>query len=250
MKPIDEKTLTKNDPPEMAWILVQDALKLLWVKNPKLHDIGGVIGSINKHGFQELPKFDVNLENTQGQMGAIKAGNGRIEALAQMEKDGRYELPRGLALTKDGKWAMPILTGTDAKSEMLAQSYAIDSNNLTLMGGGANVFEMAGMYEQDDYLALLQRLAEAGELPISVDGDDLDSLTGTFERPKFEGIIEEFSSHETETTDKDSNWFYIEFYGQDSRFAELVERLADRFKGQSKHELDGNWFYDLVVKHG
>ena len=50
------------------------------------------MSSIKLRGLQEIPKYDKTLS-------AIKAGNGRVEALAQMEKNG-YELPKGVAYEK------------------------------------------------------------------------------------------------------------------------------------------------------
>lgn len=173
---LKDTDLQFNDPPALAWITVQDAVKLLWAENPKLHDLGAVIESINKHGLQELPKFDANLPNAAGEDGAIKAGNGRVEALAVMEKE-QYKLPRGMGRTKEGQWALPVLVGVDAGSRALAESYAIDSNNLTLGGGNFDAFDMARLWKQDEYVKILGRLAlESGEHPVSVDGDSLDLL--------------------------------------------------------------------------
>lgn len=176
---ISEKKLKLNDPPTLAWILVKDAIKLLWAENPKLHDLGAAIESIKNYGFQELPKFDINLENISGKTGAIKAGNGRIEALYKMELDKRYKLPRGLGTTEDGTWAMPILIGTDATSIAMAASYALDSNNITMMGGNATIFDMLEMYNENDYYDLIQKLAENNAFPISLNGDSIDLLLKT-----------------------------------------------------------------------
>jgi hypothetical protein len=170
---INQSNLDFNDPPILVWVKVQDALGLLWSENPKLHDIGSVISSIQKHGLQELPKFDSQI--------GIKAGNGRVECLALMERDGSYELPRGLARNQEtGEWAMPLLMGTDAKSRELAESYAIDSNNLTMAGGNFTPFDVAKMWDNVKYSELLTRLAnDADEHPVTVDGDILDSLLAT-----------------------------------------------------------------------
>lgn len=171
---IDPGNLEIKDGPTIIWILVQKAAGLLWSENPKLHSIGDLVQSIEKHGFQELPRYDINLPNVSGGNGAIKAGNGRIETLAAMERDG-LPLPRGLAQRKgDGAWVMPVLVGTDADSLNAARAYAIDSNNLTMMGGDFTAFDFQRLWNSNLYVKMLQELAVDDNLPISVTGDDLD----------------------------------------------------------------------------
>lgn len=172
---LEAENLTFNDPPHIAWVKVREAVGLLWAGNPKMHDLGAVIQSIERYGFQELPKFDAALPNVGGGQGAIKAGNGRVEALAAMEKDG-YGLPRGLAVEAEGgAWAMPLLVGTDADSLEAAKAYAIDSNNLTMLGGDFDPFDLVKMWEPG-YADLLLGLGQAEKLPVSVDGEFLDTL--------------------------------------------------------------------------
>lgn len=186
---LQDDSLNFNDAPQLIWVKVADAIRLLWKENPKLHDIGGVANSIARHGFQELPKFDVNLENVAGHKGAIKAGNGRIEALAWMEKGDDYTLPRGLAQLKDSDdWVMPLIIGTDAESLDLALAYAIDSNNLTMSGGNYTNLDLLKMWDQDGYLRILNQLGEANLLPVSVDGEDLDFLNFTTKFDPKDGI--------------------------------------------------------------
>lgn len=169
--------LEYNDFPSIITIKVSDAVQLLWQDNPKLHDVGGTIQSIVKHGFQELPKFDSNLINVQKQKGAIKAGNGRIECLFMMEKDGGYDLPRGLAkIDKTGEWVMPLLIGTDATSEALAIAYAIDSNNLTMSGGDFTGYDYMRMWDSEKYIALLEKAGKSNTMPASVSLEDLDTF--------------------------------------------------------------------------
>ena len=128
---------------------------------------------IQKYGFQELPKFDATL-------GAIKAGNGRIEALHQMEQskgDGAYELPLGLAKLKEsGDWVMPIVVGTDAGGSELARACAVDSNNLTLSGGDMTISDQVRLWDPEMYLEVLRKVADKGVYPVSVDPQDIDML--------------------------------------------------------------------------
>lgn len=122
---VAEDSLEFKDPPRLVWIRVRDALDRLWVDNPKRHSIGDLAHSIAKYGVQEIPKFDVNLDSILGS-GAIKAGNGRIEALAMMERDGT-DPPRGVALhTQTNEWYMPLLIGTDALDDGLSKLYEVE----------------------------------------------------------------------------------------------------------------------------
>lgn len=192
---LQESDLEFNDPPRLVWVRVKDAVGLLWVDNPKMHDIGGTILSIQKHGYQEFPKYDINLTNVNGKPGAIKAGNGRIESLFRMEQD-KMELPRGLARDKKtGDWVMAIGIGVDAKSEALAKAYAIDSNNLTMAGGDFTGVDISNMWNPQAYLDILKQLGQMGEdvMPISVDPDTLDNLIGYYNLDTGEVELDEFT---------------------------------------------------------
>ena len=173
-----------NDQPQIAWIKVQDAINLLWEENPKLHDIKLLVESIEKYGFQELPKFDKLLINVAGNYGAIKAGNGRVETIAYMENNGN-ELPRGIAKDKDtGAWVMPILIGVDAETIDIARAYAIDSNNLTMAGGDFKAADLLKMYDSKKLLSVIDN---DNELPVSMSKDDVYNLRNMLDEPAEEG---------------------------------------------------------------
>lgn len=158
-----------KDHPSLAWIRVRDAVKLLWDKNTKLHNVGDIIQSIELYGFQDVPIFDSTLS-------AIKSGNGRVECLDIMERD-HYELPRGLAIEKGtGNWVMPLKIGVDAESESEAIAYAIDANNIVLTGSGFSHIDMSRLHDVDAYLSLLNENAAGGFFPVTVDEQDLDGL--------------------------------------------------------------------------
>lgn len=175
MLPSLSDDLTYNDAPRIVWVRVTDAVERLWVENPKLHNIGDLTTSFQRYGLQSLPKFSAHLEAINGERGAIVFGNGRIETLDLMEKSGS-DLPRGLATTTTGEWALPILVGTEFESDLLAKSYGIDDNNLTITGSSMTALDMARLWDNEKYLSLLKTLGDAHELPVSVDGDDLDML--------------------------------------------------------------------------
>lgn len=176
-------------------------------------------------------------------------GNGRCVVLrmmqAEYEKEGK-EPPRGIA-GSDGDWAVPVLFGVDAASQEVAEAYAVDHNNLTLAGGDFDGFEMARMWDSS-YVDMLPKGKNA---PVTVDGDTMDVLLAMrdiedFMRPDFGELIEGFEEPEKGKTPKDENWFYVEFYGDDERWEEMSELLGPHLKGQSVHELDGDWFYEAM----
>lgn len=183
---ISDNKLKFNDRPELVWIRVKDAAKLLWNENPKLHSIGDLITSIEKYGFISPSKFDDKLTNISGTLGAVVAGNGRIEALSEMEKL-KKALPRGIAITKDGDWAMPVIVGVNCKNAFQAKSLAIDDNNLTLAGGDLTALDMSRIYNSKTYLKILNELSDADEAPVSIDKDTISRLSavlGEQENPK------------------------------------------------------------------
>jgi len=176
---IPEANLEFNDAPRFVWICARDAINLLWKGNAKLHSLEEMKLSIKRHGFQELPKFDVNLENVSGTPGAIKAGNGRVEAVFEMESSGECELPRGMGKEKStGFWVLPILTGTDAESEAAAKAYAIDSNNLTL-AGNFDIWEQARLWDREGYAELLRNLQGSEFLPVTMNQEDIANFLRT-----------------------------------------------------------------------
>ena len=188
---IDESELEMNDPPRLVWVKVQEAIDLIWRDNPKRHDMQQLVQSIERYGFQEPAKFDIKLHR-RGQAvddeptGAIKSGNGRIEAVAWMEAQGK-DLPRGCATNKAGEWVLPLIVGTDARSGAVAQAYAVDANNLTLAGGDFDGFDMARLWGPE-YVDLLSGL---DELPVSVDAEMLSALSSLFIPPNLDDLLDE-----------------------------------------------------------
>ena len=146
--------------------------------NPKLHDIQALVEAFKKYGFQDPPKWDSSLNGGEG---ALVEGNGRQEALQWMKQQGQPP-PVGIAIVDDD-WAIPVLFGNDLESESLAQLYAIDHNNLVLLGGDFTPLDMAGLWDKDGYNDLLNKLGKQDEFSISVDGDSLDFLLGLNDNP-------------------------------------------------------------------
>jgi hypothetical protein len=188
---VEEKLLEVKDAPRLVWVRVQDALGLIVKENPKKHNIGELISSLTRYGYQEVAKLDATI-------GGIKAGNGRIEALAFMERDN-MTVPRGIAVEKDtGAWVVPVTVGVDAVSRSEGLAYLVDSNNLVLSGGDLDGFDMARMWDAH-YVDLLGGL---DELPVTVDAETLEALLAAC---KDSGIPDEPQEHDG-STENDTEW--------------------------------------------
>lgn len=193
---------------EIRYIRVADAA--LWEENSKLHDIGGLITSIEEHGFRDPPAWDNKLN-------AIVEGNGRTTALRLMEKQGRMR-PRGVIEDSDGNWCMPVLFGLDADSQAAATRYGIDHNNLTMLGGDFTIFDVAQMWDTSKYIITLESLAEQGEMPTSVDFDDLDYIkdrtlrkTSEIDEDTEDGEVDDIVGQDDPTDDdSDSDDDYVD----------------------------------------
>ena len=139
--------------------------------------IDALIRSIDQHGFGDPPKFDA-------QLGGLVYGNGRTEALDRMRQDG-HPPPRGIALLEDGDWAMPIVFGVDAKSKAAAVAFAIDHNNLTLLGGNFSFTEMLALWDEEALQDVLTSVPDASDLLASIDSTDIATL---LDGPEFDPV--------------------------------------------------------------
>jgi hypothetical protein len=195
---------------------------ILWDRNPKLHDIGGLVESIKRHGFKDPLKFEPALNDGEG---GIVEGNGRGQALEAMHRQEPDKPPRGIDVIKDtGEWAVPVLFGVDAESEQAAEAYGVDHNNLTYMGGeGVNLWDLARMWDHEAYLGLLSDLAEGEVLPISISGDDLDALLN----PEIDYDELWQGMPEFENKPKAIQSIYVHFEKRDDidAFAELIGQM-------------------------
>ena len=153
---------------------------VLWDANPKKHDIGAIMQSIRKYGFQDPPKFSPVLNDNAG---GIVEGNGRSIALRNMKADGQPS-PRGI-VARDGEWLVPVLFGVDAESQAAAEAYAIDHNSLVMSGGDFDMFEIGKMWNEREYAEVLRSLAEQDTPPVSIDAVDIDSYLAASRLPAF-----------------------------------------------------------------
>lgn len=154
-----------------------------WEANPKRHDLNALIRSIELHGFGDPPKYDATL-------GGLVYGNGRTEALERMHAEGK-PAPRGVAIDEDGTWLVPVIFGVDAPSKDAAAAWAVDHNNLTLMGSNLGVAEMLSMWDEAALVEVLDGLDDPAELLASLDGPDIDAL---LRGPDFEPVPEDDQS--------------------------------------------------------
>ena len=51
---VKREGLEVSDEPRQVWVRVKDAVGLIFEGNPKLHNLGELMESIKKYGFQEV----------------------------------------------------------------------------------------------------------------------------------------------------------------------------------------------------
>ena len=144
----------------------------LFTQNAKLHNLDQIIQSIARYGFKSACKWEGTLNDGRG---GIVAGNGRVEALREMERRGD-DLPIGIAQDETGEWCVPVLFGVEAESEAIARAYALDDNNLTLLGGEFGVVDLMKLYDPELLMSELEELARSGEIPVSIGEANLEEL--------------------------------------------------------------------------
>ncbi|MCH9650807.1 MAG: hypothetical protein K0U98_21450 [Deltaproteobacteria bacterium] len=166
---------------ELRYIPLPQARR--WDANPKRHDLDRLVRSIETHGFGDPPKYDATL-------GALVYGNGRTEALERM-RQAEKEPPRGILALEDGQWAVPVIFGVDAESMAAAVAFAIDHNNLTLLGGDLGFTELLQIWDEPGLQSVLTEVPDAGELLASLDSQDVESL---LQGPDFEPVAAEEQS--------------------------------------------------------
>ncbi len=97
-----------------------------WPRNPKLHDLDGIKGSIRRFGFTVPVVID---EGTR----RLIAGHGRQDALSSMKEAG--EVPPKNIIRKDSDWLVPVVRGNEFESEAEAERYLIADNRFVELGG-------------------------------------------------------------------------------------------------------------------
>lgn len=117
--------MTATEDPRIEWVpldQIKDA-----DRNPKDHDLDGVIASLRRFGYVE----PMVMNESSGQ---LVAGHGRTEALRLMHRVGEPP-PDRVHLMEKGKWSIPVLRGVSFKSDQEAEAYLVGSNRLVERGG-------------------------------------------------------------------------------------------------------------------
>lgn len=191
-----------------------------WVQNPKEHDIGGIVDSIQRYGFRDPPEYD-------GTLGSFVQGNGRVQALVAMRARGG-DIPRYIGQTEDD-WAVPVIFGADAESESAARAYAIDANNLVLSGGDLGFGEIMAIYDKEQMAAIA---ALATEPMVTFDAEALSIIAGNESDDKHNDL---------------TSWaFVVEFSGDIALRDELVDLMGTYFMPRSKRKLMPEFFAAMV----
>jgi hypothetical protein len=204
-----------------------------WHRNPKGHDVPEIMRSMKRWGFTAPIMKD-------GTTDRLVAGHGRLEALIRLRDEGEQR-PLRIKENGDGQWLVPVLTGIGFDSESEAEAYLIADNRLTTIGGWSDA-ELSEMLNDLDTkgVDLLSGLGfnESALREVIAAGVDF----GDFIKPD---VVEPdgVSSKAPKDAAKDGNWFYVEFYGDDERYAKMVSALGDACKGK---QLDPESFARMV----
>lgn len=191
---IPNKTLLR-----LEYVPLAQVLAWTWGANPKQHELEELIDAFLRYGFQDPPKYDPNLNDGHG---GLAHGNGRIAALSLMQQR-QMEPPRGIPTDKErGDWLAPVIFGNDLPSQEVASAYAIDHNNLTMAGGDFADWEIARMYDRQQYTAMLRELDHADQLPETVESADIfQSIAKDTGKQGWLDDDEEGLAHEEAATD-------------------------------------------------
>ena len=118
--------------------------------------------------------------STTANLDGLVYGNGRTEALERMRQEG-MDPPRGIVKLEDDQWAVPVIFGVDAKSREAAVAFAIDHNNLGLLGGNLGFTDLVAIWDEAGLQKVLADIPDAGELLASLDARRCRGLT---DRPR------------------------------------------------------------------
>jgi len=152
------------------YVALSELLKRHHPDNPKDHDIGGIIESIQQFGF--VRNVMLNEED-----GLLLYGHGATSALAQM-KAGGMSVPERVR-PRNGEWLVPTTRGLSLDPKK-AKAYVIADNAHTVAGGWDEPRLV------DNLIALAQENMLGGT---GFDGDDVDRLI-RLHRPELLGLEE------------------------------------------------------------
>lgn len=117
-------------------------------------------------------------------------------------------------------------------NEIGKQSYQPDIDVIAALCAGENAVLMS-IKKQDSILCDM------------ING--IHGASSDYTRPNFDSIIETFDAPQGDRgkSEKDGNWLYVEFYGQDETFNAIMERIKPYMK--SLHQIDSEFFHRLTM---
>lgn len=158
-----------------VWFPVSRIPDFIWSENPKRHDIGALIQTIERVGFKDAPRWNAHLPNTGGTQGAFTYGNGRAEALYRMWQNTQsYSVPDNVISDGD-EWYMPLDVGLDEGLQQ-ARAWALDHNSLSLSGGDYEDGDIWRLYDVDLLASVGADVHAKGVTPITLDEEQLSDL--------------------------------------------------------------------------
>ena len=203
---------------------------VLFDGNPKLHSIGDIAESIRRYGFKEAVRWEPKLNDGNG---GIVAGNGRITALQFMHKQ-KAPLPRGIQQDQEtGEWLVPVIFGVDAESEMQAQAYAIDTNNLVVTGGDTELWDILALYDRQ---ALADIAASIEDGFVTLDSASVELIVG--------------NNDDDQDPDEAIAWsFQVHFKTTRGEQKELVDLVGPYFMPRSRRKLMPEFFAAMLKSY-
>ena len=130
-------------------------------ENPKSHDIGLIVESIERFGFNDAVIVD-------GRTGLLVGGHGRVEALQWMLQQKRAK-PPGVQQSVDGGWLVPVQSGWSSSDDAEAMAFIIALNRAPERGGWDEP-------KLEDVLVTLGKLGPDALVGTGYDEDDIHRL--------------------------------------------------------------------------
>lgn len=146
-------------------------------RNPKQHDIDGLISSVEQFGFVAAGVLD---ERT----GRLVVGHGRAAALREMRERGDGP-PAGVVVDAQGRWTVPVTRGWSSTSDDQAERYLIADNQWTILGGWNDELLAEMLRDLDTLDGTGYDAADLDDLVAHTAGGgrDLDDLAGEVGEP-------------------------------------------------------------------
>jgi ParB-like chromosome segregation protein Spo0J len=115
--------------------------------------------------------------------------------------------------------------------------------------------KISGDWDEEKLSTFLKEIQKSDEKLIEITGFEEEELQNfllfseedKFKRPDFQEIVDKFNIGKGKT-EKNENWFFIEFYGDDEKFAEISKIIKANMR--TNHEILPDFFEKLVMKYG